>query len=74
MGWQGCAQGSEDLQGWVLETVFNQWPQHRMRVLMKFGTGEELGSIASTEENRTVAQKEAKTPKHRSEIRFGGMQ
>lgn len=42
--------------------MFNQRPQHRMRVLMKFGTGEELGSVASVEENRMVAQKEAEDP------------
>lgn len=39
--------------------MFNQQPQHRLRALMKFGTGEELESVASVEENRVVAQKEA---------------
>lgn len=62
MGWKGCAQGTTDLHGWVLGTVFNQRPQDRMHVLMKFGTGEELGSVASAEENSTVAQKEMKDP------------
>lgn len=54
--------------------MFNQLTQHRMRVLMKFGTGEELESVASVEENRMVAQKEAEDLKYRSEIKFGGME
>lgn len=58
VGSQRRAQSTKDLQGWVLGTMLNQWPQHRVRVLVKFGTGEGLGNIAS----RMVAQKEVKDP------------
>jgi len=69
------AVGKEDLQGWVLGTTFNQQPQHRVRALMKSGTGEELGSVASADENRMVAQKEGKDPKvQKFLIKFGGME